>query len=249
MKNFISSSVCLFLLAVQAASATTCPDEAIQLALNSKSNSLSAALKNGLDPNCVSQKQMPLLVVSTTWRIDLETIKVLVEGGANPNAASLKGVAAIHRAANLDAPDTIAYLLSKGANVDAITKQGNTALNIAAFSAENALSVLLNAKANPNTVSAIQDQFCTPFGSYFSDTPLISSIASLSFRSGQCSLTPNKDHQARTFRIVHALLLAGANPNIATQTTAGVKITPLKLAQSFGATEIVNELLIHGANP
>ena len=60
----------------------------------------------------------------------IETVKLLVEHGADVNAAGQFGWTALHAAAYQGLNDVIEYLVSKGANIDQMDVFGQTPLSI-----------------------------------------------------------------------------------------------------------------------
>jgi ankyrin repeat protein len=61
----------------------------------------------------------------------LEAVRLCIENGANVNAASSKGVTALHGAANRGLDDVVQLLVQKGARLDAKDSEGRTALAFA----------------------------------------------------------------------------------------------------------------------
>jgi ankyrin repeat protein len=64
-------------------------------------------------------------------RMSLEAVKLAVELGGDVNATNNAGLTALHAAAYLGSDAVIAFLVDKGANVNAKDKNGQTALTIA----------------------------------------------------------------------------------------------------------------------
>ncbi len=81
----------------------------------------------------------------------IETVKTLLEKGADPNFASHLGNTALMSAAEKGYTDILNILLDKGANVNATNKKLKTALIYAALNGQTeALGVLLTRGANVN---------------------------------------------------------------------------------------------------
>jgi ankyrin repeat protein len=87
---------------------------------------------------------------------DLQRLRELIAGGADPNTPGPHGHTALHTAAARDEPTIVQALIDAGATVDATDDAGNTPLLIAATTpkrALNAIDVLLAAHANPDAVN------------------------------------------------------------------------------------------------
>jgi uncharacterized protein len=97
----------------------------------------------GADPLLASDRGTTPLIMATGGGTDvqrerapeerataIETVKFLVEHGADVNAAGQYGWKALHAAAYQGMNDVIEYLVSKGANIDQKDEFGQTALSI-----------------------------------------------------------------------------------------------------------------------
>ena len=77
----------------------------------------------------------------------LETVKAVVEAGADLGVANAEGVTALHAAATRDYATVVAYLIENGAPVDARTRKGQTPLDAAiAASSTRSAEVLQRAR-------------------------------------------------------------------------------------------------------
>ncbi len=160
----------------------------------------------------------PLL--DATKQGDVEAVRSLLDGGADPNVAQGDGLTALHIAAQEGQLEIVKLLLGAGAKVEPPTRIGDyTPLHLAGRSGQvEVVSVLLEAGANPAVVA-------TTTGT----TPLHLAAKALDGESA-----------------VRLLLEHGAPVN-AQETTAGQ--TPLMFAASYGRSASVRELLSHGADP
>jgi ankyrin repeat protein len=78
-----------------------------------------------------------------------ETVRILLEAGADIDAHNGDGKTALYQAVNYYRAETVSILLKAGANIDARDKHGKTALHIAAYQDDNeTVSILLEAGAN-----------------------------------------------------------------------------------------------------
>jgi ankyrin repeat protein len=85
---------------------------------------------------------------------NLEAVRSLLEGGADPNQAATDGSTAVHWAVHRDNLAMLNALLDAGARPDAVTRYGISPLRLAAQNGNSTLvERLLTAGANPNTAS------------------------------------------------------------------------------------------------
>jgi hypothetical protein len=96
------------------------------------------------DPNKGAQYEMPLeIVIQESGKAGLEPVKLMLDAGANPNAKTSFGDpiwwAAMGKSSNLE---TLAFLLDRGAEIDAMGKEESNAL-VQAANVRNWPAVLL----------------------------------------------------------------------------------------------------------
>jgi len=119
---------------------------ATPLALAAEVNSLDAIkelVKGGADPKIPTEQGTTSLILACGAGTDvqrmrsveertlaLETAKFLIEQGVDVNAAGQFGWTALHAATYQGLNDVIEFLVSKGANIDAFDKLGQTPLSI-----------------------------------------------------------------------------------------------------------------------
>ncbi|MEX2473101.1 MAG: ankyrin repeat domain-containing protein [Gemmatimonadota bacterium] len=158
-------------------------------------------------------------IADAAQRGDVETVRALVRGGADVNAAQGDGMTALHWAADRGDAELASVLIYAGANPEAGTRIGRyTPLHIAARQARrDVVEVLLGAGASP--VARTTNSGATPFH--------------LAAASGDPE-------------IVSAMLEYGADPDI-TEGVWGQ--TPLIFAASNNRTEAIRVLLAAGADP
>jgi hypothetical protein len=106
-------------------------------------------IANGADLNEVDRGYTPLTAAVESTRI--ESIRTLLEGGANPNAKDGRGSTALHDAATRGQAEAIDLLLAKGADVKAADDLGQTPLHRAsATNHSDIVEKLLTAGADVN---------------------------------------------------------------------------------------------------
>lgn len=87
---------------------------------------------------------------------DVARLRVLLVGGADPEAVDASGWTPLHFAAQAQDPLAAEILLEAGVSVDAVDRQGNTPLWKAVFSSRGegaTIRVLLKAGADPDLVN------------------------------------------------------------------------------------------------
>lgn len=166
---------------------------------------------------------------------DVETIKTLIEAGADINVLDkTEDSFPLKVACDNGKYDIVKILVDNGADVNLKNKYNRTALILhqqyPALAKEylQIIKILLENKAEVN----VQEK---EYGS----TPLISAIPNMSDENPH-NLTPGKDER---FEIVKILIEAGADVN-AKSSFLG---TPLKIAKEYGNTKIEQLLIAHGA--
>jgi len=87
---------------------------------------------------------------------NLEALRELLDKGANPNEynSEIDGSILIHLGVQCDRLDIVDFLIANGADIDAVTTEGNTALHIATEKKSNPMiRTLLDKGANPNFIN------------------------------------------------------------------------------------------------
>ncbi|CAN0892816.1 ANK1 [Linum grandiflorum] len=182
--------------------------------------------------------ETPLLHAARQGHTD--TVKYLLEHGANPCIPSDMGVTALHHCAGEGHIELMKYLLSKGMKVDLDSDAGTPLIWAAGHGQKDALKVLLEHKANPNAET--EDGI----------TPLLSAVAANStectellvqagasaevMAGGATPLHIAADHG--NMEMLKCLLEAGADPNIADED--GLKAIQVAAARgNHAAVEIL----------
>jgi hypothetical protein len=112
-------------------------------------------LELGADPNVLADRQASVLITAIVHKCPLELLELLAAHGAEPTVCNEDGFGALHALAEIDHPETLSWLLSKGLDLEQKTRNGHTPLQIAAALGHvNALNALLEAGANPSARSA-----------------------------------------------------------------------------------------------
>ncbi|XP_026458567.1 ankyrin-1-like [Papaver somniferum] len=145
-----------------------------------------------------------------------DTVRYLLEKGANADASNNRNIAALHFAAKSGDAKIITLLLSKGVRLDIATRYGTALQCAASLGHRDAVKMLLDHGANPNVVSS-EDVF----------KPLISAIIAKSWECVELLLQAGADPNAVTYGntplvfaardgsadVIKRLLEAGAGPN------------------------------------
>ncbi|KAH0994642.1 hypothetical protein GBA52_018506 [Prunus armeniaca] len=169
-----------------------------------------------------------------------DTARYLLDSGANPAIASDLGATALHHSAGLGDIELLRYLISKGADVNSQSEAGTPLIWAAGHGQQDAVKVLLEHHANPNSEN---DDSITPLlssvaaGSLPCLELLIQAGAKVNISAG--GATPL--HIAADIgspEILHLLLKAGADPNITDED--GLK--PIQVAAARGNRSAVEIL-------
>lgn len=100
----------------------------LEAAVESKSvRTLLFLLKNGGDPNTITQSTEPLLHRAAHWN-DHESLELLLDYGAKINLVGPSGLTALHYAAEAANQDVVQRLLERGADSTVKDYRGETAL-------------------------------------------------------------------------------------------------------------------------
>ena len=179
-----------------------------------------------------------------------DSVKILLEAGANPNIASTDRCTSLHAAVNGGCSKNIlSALLDHGADVNAITRNNETALKIACEMGNiNSINVLLNAGASPH----IADTNGDPCLHYALNAGCSKEILQTIISHGadmNATTTNNvtalvKAVNNRNMGAINVLLNAGADTNI----TNGDGDTCLHDAVTNGNKDVLQLLLNHGAD-
>lgn len=169
------------------------------------------------------------------WNGNLQAVKAFVEKGGDVNDRhKLSGGTILSYAAGSGNIDLVRYLISKGANVNALDNNGTTALHYAAREHREQVIRLLVASGSIQNVFA--DKYQRSYTEShtgmmdfpYEGTPLYWAI---------CSKDKSSAQKEASFK---ALLEAGADPNAI---HAKVNYTPLELAVVYGNAAIVRMLI------
>jgi ankyrin repeat protein len=133
------------------------PSDALYSAIrNNDLSKLQALLKGGADPNGGDPRggATPLMHAAAVG--SLEAMKMLLDHKADPNAANAAGLTALTMC--VTDIDKVRALVARGADVNAVTKRGRTALMLAAASDNSApiVRLLMASGANPKAVDVIK---------------------------------------------------------------------------------------------
>jgi ankyrin repeat protein len=190
----------------------------------------------------------------------IETMRALLDKGADVNAKSAAGATALMWAAA--DPAKVKLLVERGADVKAVSESGRTVLLLAAMSDQSAETVRLLLERGADAKVLDREQTSTLVAAaYGNDTESLRQLLKAGAPVNQASIagtTPlmnaasNGNNDA-----VKLLLAAGANVNAQSgapgqQVKNGMidlgRFTPLILASAFGPASVVKSLLDAGAN-
>ena len=179
----------------------------------SKIDEIKDLISSGVDPNC--KRGTPLYYATSNG--NAEVVKILLDGGAEPNLANSQGITPLYSAASWHSTsfDMVKQLLHAGALPNVPNKSGVTPLGRAVlFEYDiNVVKLLLDSGAEPNMTN------------HQGGTPL---------HTAALWETDNTE-------VVKLLLDAGADPNKVNDDG----LTPLQVALSRGNLDVVR--LFHGA--
>ncbi len=233
-------------------------DKTVQAIFDNKLDDLAKYLKNGGDANARSGRDNSLLMFASAFG-SLDSIRLLLEHGANPNLANAFGGTALMW--GVWDPARVKLLISKGAEVNAHAKSGTTALLIAAMSPAGAESVQI--LADNHADSAAVDGFGTNLLHAATFAGNMKAVrlglaAHVDVNGKQLNgFTPLMNSAADgSVEVAKLLLKAGADPNAISGAKAPMmkhgmialgSFTPLILAVPYGPPDMTELLLAHGA--
>ena len=154
------------------------------------------ALLAGTSPPVTPRSAPESPVADAAMRRDHAKLRELLKQGADVNAAQGDGMTALHWAATHGDVDDARMLVSAGARVDALTRNGNyTPLHLAAKAGSaKAIRTLLGAGANANAKTssggATPLHFAAAQGNVESIDALLDKGATVDAREGAWSQTP-----------------------------------------------------------
>lgn len=200
-------------------------------------------LAEGLRP-----RELPLTLAIAAG--DLELVRILLAGGADPNLVQSWGLTAMSYAATTQA-EVVAALLAAGADPQPIDDSGHAAMVGAA--ARNDLEVLellhrAGASAQPRPSGYSPLHGAVQRGHFEAARWLLAHGADIDARKADRVTPLHVALEHGHFELAHALLTAGADVNVQT-TDAYYRHTPLIQATRKGAVALVEALLAAGADP
>ena len=119
---------------------------------------LQTIVDHGADVNAINKWNQTALALASMER-NVDAINVLLNAGADPNIADVDGNTCLHDATKKDCrKEVLQSIIDHGANVNVTNKQNFTALMMACIKGNvGVVSVLLNARTDPNRVNADGD--------------------------------------------------------------------------------------------
>ncbi|MDM8545108.1 ankyrin repeat domain-containing protein [Candidatus Venteria ishoeyi] len=178
-----------------------------------------------------------------------ETVRLLLEKGANINARNDKGETPLHVAVRLGNGELIALLLSKGAEIDALTQAPTEELS--QHSGRSALLIAARHHRNPKLIQFLLKQNANP--DLCDETPGYTALHYLAAAPAQIPEDPDKGLDAKQTQIENnlasaakTLLAAKANPNLPAPKKKHYH--PLHLAALNNHVALAEVLLAGGAD-
>jgi hypothetical protein len=112
-------------------------------------------LELGAVPNILADRNASVLITAIVQKCPIELLELLATHGADASVCNKDGFGALHALAEIDYPEPLAWLLSKGLDIEQQTHNGHSPLQIAAALGHvAALKALLEAGADPSALSA-----------------------------------------------------------------------------------------------
>ena len=173
---------------------------------------------------------------------DIETVKLLIEGGADINAMGMFGHPPLNHAVASGHKDVAEYLISKGADINGQDVDGSTPLQTAAFWAQKEISVVLISSGSK--VNSMDNFGLTPLhaaaGGYDSENySMAVTLATIA-----AAITYNEEEANKANEIAKLLISNGASVNAKDKNG----YTPLHWAAKQGRKGVTEILIANGAD-
>jgi len=112
---------------------------------------ISKLLSEGADVNQITPSSLGPAIIYASRYCHTDAVKLLLEKGANINAAGSMGITAMHTAAAGGCDNLITHLIDKGAAIDPISGAGYTPLSLAAYwDKQSSVRLLIEKGADPD---------------------------------------------------------------------------------------------------
>ena len=227
----------------------TCLHEAVYGYCSGKT--LQAIIQYGLNANTLSKTSKTALIVAC-YKTQAESVKFLLQNGADPNISDANGYTSLHAAVHGRCTnETLQEIIAHGVYVNAQDTGGATALWLAcSYRQYDSAKILLEAGSNPNiaTTNRNTSLHAAVSGQVYCSKNLIQTLID----HGVDVNATNKNNTTALMLVcekgikgaINILLNAGANPNIADVDGNSV----IHQAVRFCSKEILQAVIRHGAD-
>lgn len=130
-----------------------------EFALAGNLQNVALFVEAGIDVNMPVDGAPPIVWIASFRRGDCEIAQLLIDNGADVNAANLDGVSAIQMAVLNEHTELVRLLIESGANLNSVSQEGFTVLDRAKhYGHEELVQLLIEHGAEPGPQTAFEDE-------------------------------------------------------------------------------------------